>query len=184
MREEDLDILYEIRNELPVLRELERRRNTAPLNPEEETRWIQLYAGVLRLFGARHTRLLEQRKAIRVPLRVKVNFALDGEQFYCMSHDISTHGIAVEFSHRVPKDAHVKMEIHLRPYRFFGFVQGPPIEAASSIRWRSENANRIGFEFENLLPANRKLIENTVFKQVETRLQRLIKEGKGLSHTS
>lgn len=181
MSEENLEILYQIRSELPVLRELETRRNEGKLSPEEEARWIQLYAGVLRLFGARHGKLLEQRKAMRVPLRTKVNFAIAGEQFYCMSHDISTQGIAVEFNHRIPETAEVTMFMQIRPYRLFGLLRGPPLETKSVIRWRSAQANRIGFEFVNLQPNQRKLIEDTVFKEIEQRVQRVIKEGKLLA---
>ena len=181
MSEENLEILYQIRSELPVLRELETRRNAGQLTPAEEGRWIQLYAGVLRLFGARHGKLLEQRKSMRVPLRIKVNFSVQGEQFYCMSHDISTQGIAVEFNHRIPEKAQVNMAIHLRPYRLFGLLKGPPIETTSVIRWRSVEANRIGFEFTDLTPSHKKIIEDTVFKQIEQRLQKVIKEGKLLA---
>ena len=178
MSEENLDILYQIRSELPVLRELETRRNAGTISQEDEARWIQLYAGVLRLFGTRHGKLLEQRKAMRVPLRIKVNFSVNGEQFYCMSHDISTQGIAVEFNHRIPEKAEVSMFIHLRPHRLFGLLKGQPIETKSVIRWHSVEANRIGFEFVDLIPGQRKLIEDTVFKQIEHRVQRVIKEGK------
>jgi hypothetical protein len=181
MSEENLETLYQIRSELPVLRELETRRNTGKLSPEEEARWIQLYAGVLRLFGARHVKLLEQRKAMRVPLRTKVNFAIKGEQFYCMSHDISTQGLAVEFNHRIPEIAQVTMFIQIRPYRLFGLLRGPPLETKSVIRWRSVEANRIGFEFVDLQPNHRTLIEDTVFKEIEQRVQRVIKEGRLLA---
>ena len=36
MSEENLEILYQIRSELPVLRDLETRRNVGSLTPEEE----------------------------------------------------------------------------------------------------------------------------------------------------
>ena len=58
-----------------------------------------------------------------------------------------------------PENAGVLMAIHLRPYRLFGLIKGQPIEIKSAIRWRSVEANRIGFEFKDLAPGIEKSLK-------------------------
>ena len=93
MTELNREHIERIIEELPLLRELNRRKIGTHLSEEEEARWLQLYLGILSVFGTRHAGLLEQRNSMRVPCRVKVNLRVEEERFYSMSFDMSLQAL-------------------------------------------------------------------------------------------
>ena len=164
------DILHEIQATLPELRKLDTRKNIGPLPPEEVQRWSMLYARVLELFGQKYEALGEQRRALRLPFRVKVNYIIDSEHFHAMSHDISMSGIAVDFSRAISLNAPARMEIGIGSSRFLGLWKRPSFHVEGEVRWVSQQANRIGFEFLNLKESHRKLIQDAMFREIEHKI--------------
>ena len=167
-----------LEHELPLLKELNRRKTRTHLSEEEEARWLQLYLGILSLFGSRHAGLLEQRNSMRVPCRFRVDLKVDQERFYAMSYDMSLQGLAIEFSDHIHEDAKLSMTIHLSRRRLLGLLPGVTIETHGTVRWKSREANRVGISFDGLSPLDQQRIEDTIFKRIQSQVAEALTRAK------
>jgi len=159
----DLDNLQKILVSMPELRKLDGRKNRTGLTTTENQRWSMLYGRIIRLFGQQHESLAEQRRTLRIPLRVKVDYEFNHEKFHSMSHDISINGIAVDFTHIIPLDAVAHMKIGVQFTTFLGLWKKKFIPVDVRVRWISQEANRIGFQFIKLAPHYEEIIQETIY---------------------
>ena len=167
-----------LEQELPLLKDLNRRKTSTHLSEEEEARWLQLYLGILSLFGTRHAGLLEQRNSMRVPCRVRVDLELNQERFYAMSYDMSLQGLAIEFSDHIQEAANVSMTIHLSRRRLLGLLPGITIETRGTVRWKSREANRVGISFDSLSQLDLQRIEDAIFKRIQSQVSGALARAK------
>ena len=170
MTELNREQIERIEQELPLLKELNRRKTKTHLSEEEEARWLQLYLGILSLFGSRHAGLLEQRNSMRVPCRMRVDLEVGTERFYAMSYDMSLQGLAIEFSDHIHKDAKVSMTIHPSRRHFLGLLPGSAVETHGTVRWKSREANRVGISFDNLTSHDQHRVEEAIFKRIQSQV--------------
>jgi len=156
------------------LRRLDTQKNRVGLNSEDNQRWVMLYGRIIRLFGQHHEGLAEQRRTLRVPLRVKVDYEVDKEKFHSMSHDISINGIAVDFKHVIPLNALATMQIGIQFTTFLGLWKKKFIPINGRVRWISQEANRIGFEFIDLESHYKDIIQETIYTVLNRKVTRTL----------
>jgi len=78
---------------LDDLRALEAKKSQGQLSETDLQEWQNLYKLVVPLYGQRHQQLIEQRRALRIPYRLKLDVVnQSGENFHAMSVDISSTG--------------------------------------------------------------------------------------------
>ena len=168
----DFDNLQQILISMPELRRLDGKKNRVGLDYEDNQRWTMLYGRVIRLFGKEHEELAEQRRTLRIPLRIKVDYEVDREKFHSMSHDISVNGIALGFTHVIPLNAVAKMEIGIQFTTFLGLWKKKFVPINARVRWISQEANRIGFEFVDLAPHYKDIIQETIYTVLNRKVYR------------
>ena len=168
----DFDNLQQILISMPELRRLDAKKNRVGLDYEGNQRWNMLYGRVIRPFGQQHEGLAEQRRTLRNPLRIKVDYEVDHEKFHSMSYDISISGIANDFTHVIPLNAVAKMKIGIQFTTFLGLWKKKYVPINARVRWISREANRIGFEFVDLAPHYKDIIQETIYTVLNRKVNR------------
>ena len=162
--------LHEIQRTLPEFRALDTIRNRRPLSRTDGQQWARLYGQLLTLFGSSEGTPLENREALRLPLRLRVNFAINREQFFTMSHDLSVRGISLNCHHNVSIAHDTVLEIGLKSSKMLGLWRSKSLEIPASIVWNNPRFNRIGLSFKSLSPASQLIIEDYLYLQMESQL--------------
>ena len=81
---------------LDDLQRLEAQKSLGALDDASLREWQELYKLVVPLYGQRHQELVEQRRALRIPFRLKLDVVnASGENFHAMSVDVSSTGFAL-----------------------------------------------------------------------------------------
>ena len=95
---------------LDDLRTLEAKKSQGQLSETDLQEWQNLYKLVVPLYGQRHQQLIEQRRALRIPYRLKLDVVnQSGENFHAMSVDISSTGFALTYIERMKADERVQL---------------------------------------------------------------------------
>ena len=170
MNELNPEKLHRIQTSLPEFRALDTIRNRKGLSPDDNRKWSRLYGELLALFDAPLDFNAEQRKALRLPIRVRVNFTVNREQFFTMSHDLSVGGVSVNLHHNLPLSTLASMEIGLHSSRLLTLWRSKSFSVPGKVAWLSQRHNRIGFEFEDLSTSQRLIIEDHLYLQMENQL--------------
>lgn len=178
MIDSEFDNLQDILLSMPELRQLDTQKNSIGLTRSEHERWMMLYRRMIRLFGEQFEELAEQRRSLRIPMRVKVDFDIQNEKFHSMSHDISINGIAIDFTHVIPLGAIAKMNVGIEFPTFFGLWRKKHIPLKGQVRWISKEANRIGFQFVGLSPQNQEIIQEAIYTALNKKVVHAIEAYK------
>jgi len=172
--------LYKIQASLPEFRALDTIRNRKGLSTNDKQQWSRLYAELLTLFDAAPDFQEESRKSLRLPIRMRVNFSINREQFFTMSHDLSVHGISVNCHHSVPLATLASVEIGIQSSRLLGLWRSRSVKIPGKIIWTSERHNRIAFEFDGISTAQRLTIEDCLYLQMENQLSLHIEQERNI----
>ncbi len=162
---------------VPELRQLEARKNSIGLTEQERERWSILYENIIRLFGQEHAGLAQQRAAFRIPIRLKVDYQINQEKFYSMSHDISINGIAVDFTHVIPLDAIAQMQLGIQFSTFLGLWKKKHIPVKAQVRWIDQKANRIGFQFIGVPYQFQEAIQKEIYSALNHKIHLSLKSS-------
>ena len=158
---------------LDDLRTLEAKKSQGELSETDLQEWQNLYKLVVPLYGQRHQQLIEQRRALRIPYRLKLDVVnQSGENFHAMSVDISSTGFALTYIERMKADERVQLRTTLPPLHWWQRIKPPVLETAATVRWKDRGANRVGLEIAPDHPHVKQELEALIFQDIKKRLNR------------
>lgn len=158
---------------LEDLQRLEAQKSQGTLEEADLKEWQELYKLVVPLYGQRHQELVDQRRALRIPYRLKLDVVnQSGENFHAMSVDISSTGFALTYIGRLDIDERVQLKTTLPPMHWWQRFRPQILETAATVRWKDREANRVGLEVAPEHPHVKRELESLIFQDIKKRLNR------------
>lgn len=158
---------------LEDLQRLEAQKSQGTLEEADLKEWQELYKLVVPLYGQRHQELVDQRRALRIPYRLKLDVVnQSGENFHAMSVDISSTGFALTYIGRLDIDERVQLKTTLPPMHWWQRFRPRVLETAATVRWKDREANRVGLEVAPEHPHVKRELESLIFQDIKKRLNR------------
>ena len=158
---------------LDQLKKLEAQKSAGTLTDDSLREWQGLYRLVLPLYGQRHQDLVEQRRALRIPFRLKLDVVNQaGENFHAMSVDVSSTGFALTYIERLEIDERVQLRTILPPMKWWQRIRPAVLETAALVRWKDRSANRVGLEIAKEHEHVTFELETLIFQDIRRRLGR------------
>ena len=121
---------------LEDLQRLEAQKSQGTLEEADLKEWQELYKLVVPLYGQRHQELVDQRRALRIPYRLKLDVVnQSGENFHAMSVDISSTGFALTYIGRLDIDERVQLKTTLPPMHWWQPAQPWRLMRSVAAHW-------------------------------------------------
>lgn len=156
---------------LDDLQRLETQKSQGQLDDQALKEWQELYKLVVPLYGQRHQELVEQRRALRIPFRLKLDVVnTSGENFHAMSVDISRTGFALTYIERLNINERVQLKTTLPAMHWWQRIRPHTLETAATVRWKDKSANRVGLEVAPEHPHVKQELETLIFQDIKKRL--------------
>ncbi len=164
-----------IREHIPTFRELDYKKVSGQLSFEEFDRWSVLSGGLTRLFRPDGNRLSEERRAFRIPYRVKVVGTTGRVGFQAISYDLSSGGISTKHLPDVRPGQLVRLKFEMTLRGFLGMTKRHVVTIPAKCQWTSAKRKRTGFSFVEPSAEQRSMLHRLTMEIIECRAKQALK---------